>query len=307
MGVQNQVSAAGQFIPTDTGNGTEGESSHSVSGTRGNPKVTPRLVLFSGGAASYCAAKRCVERYGREKVSLVFTDTKNEDASTYTFIREATKKLGVQLYWIAEGRSVWEVFHDNRMIGNSRMDPCSRILKRELCEKWLRRRWNPGQIVIVYGMTWEEAHRIETTEGRGRRPYWTALGYETEFPMNEEPRWFKDRIIEEITNDGLTLPDLYRVGGFAHNNCAGGCIKAGMAHWLRLLEVFPDRFANFEAKEQSLRDLTGKNISILRDRRGGTAKPFTLSQLRSRQTEMKQTEDGRFDVGGCGCMVEDDA
>jgi hypothetical protein len=36
------------------------------------------------------------------------------------------------LVWIADGRHPWEVYRDEKFIGNSLVDPCSRILKREI-------------------------------------------------------------------------------------------------------------------------------------------------------------------------------
>ena len=35
---------------------------------------------------------------------------------------------------------------------------------------------------------------------------------------------------------------LYELG-FSHNNCGGVCVRAGRKHWLHLLDVFPDRYA----------------------------------------------------------------
>lgn len=261
-----------------------------------------RLVFFSGGASSYCAAKRCVERYGPENVDLLFTDTKSEDDSTYRFISASAKKLGVTfLHWIADGRDVWEVFRDVRMMGNpSNGDPCSRVLKREMALSWVKENAPASEYVLVFGISWDEHHRI----GPVREAWKARGGWETEFPMAEEPWWFKDRMLQEVEQDGLILPDLYQVGGFSHNNCAGFCIKAGIGHYLRLLEVFPERYAEYEEKEQEFRDFIGKDVTILRDRTGGVVTPITLRELRERQGPWRMSQ-ARFDFGGCGCMAEE--
>jgi hypothetical protein len=68
----------------------------------------------------------------------------------------------------------------------------------------------------------------------------------------------------------------------SHNNCAGMCVKGGQKHWLHLLEVFPDRYAEAEAREQQLRAELG-DVAILRERRGGVSRPLTLAELRGRQ------------------------
>jgi hypothetical protein len=59
------------------------------------------------------------------------------------------------------------------------------------------------------------------------------------------------------------------------------CVRAGQKHWLHLLEVFPDRYGGAEAHEQQLRADLG-DVVILRDRRGGTSRPLTLTELRLR-------------------------
>jgi len=38
-----------------------------------------RIVLYSGGALSWAAAMRTIERHGRDDVRLLFTDTCMED------------------------------------------------------------------------------------------------------------------------------------------------------------------------------------------------------------------------------------
>ncbi|KUN34809.1 hypothetical protein AQJ30_27435 [Streptomyces longwoodensis] len=73
--------------------------------------------------------------------------------------------------------------------------------------------------------------------------------------------------------------------------------------WVRLLEVFPERYARAEAAEAKMRRLLGKDVSILRDRRGGATKPLTLAALRRRIEEQPDQLD-LFDEGGCGCFTE---
>ncbi len=67
----------------------------------------------------------------------------------------------------------------------------------------------------------------------------------------------------------------------SHNNCGGVCVRGGQKHWLLLLSVFPDRYAQAEEHEQRLRAELG-NVAILRERRGGVSRPLTLAELRRR-------------------------
>lgn len=50
-------------------------------------------------------------------------------------------------------------------------------------------------------------------------------------------------------------------------------------------------------------DAVGKDVSILRDRTGGTTKPLTLAALRQRIEEQPDQLD-LFDEGGCGCFTD---
>jgi hypothetical protein len=89
--------------------------------------------------------------------------------------------------------------------------------------------------------------------------------------------------------------------GFQHNNCGGFCIKAGQAHFARLLHKMPERYAFHEEQEQKFRREKGKDVAILRDRIGGDTKPMTLQAFR----EGIQSG-GLFDQddeGGCNCFA----
>ena len=77
------------------------------------------IVFFSSGIASWVASKRVVERYGPEAVTLVFADTLIEDEDNYRFLHEAAAMLGRHL---KDGRDPWQVFRDDRFLGNSRLD-----------------------------------------------------------------------------------------------------------------------------------------------------------------------------------------
>ena len=102
----------------------------------------------------------------------------------------------------------------------------------------------------------------------------------------------------------MELPRLYELG-FSHNNCGGGCIKAGHSHFRHLLKTLPDVFEEWENEEEKMRQFLDRDVSILKDRRGGETKTLTLKQLRV----MTDDECPEFEWGGCGCFAvesEDD-
>ena len=115
--------------------------------------------MFSGGVGSWMTARR-VAATGVTPV-LLFADTRMEDEDLYRFLDEAAADVGGELIKVTEGRTPWEVFFDVRFLGNSRIDPCSRILKRELLRKWVEDNCDPTETVIYIGIDWTESHRFE--------------------------------------------------------------------------------------------------------------------------------------------------
>tara|TARA_R100000458_G_C8199523_1_gene190494 strand:- start:14 stop:811 length:798 start_codon:yes stop_codon:yes gene_type:complete len=241
--------------------------------------------------SSFFAAKRVKEKHGNENLKLLFTDTKYEDEDLYRFLREGAEYLGGDLVWIEEGRDPWEVFKDVRFLGNSRIDPCSRVLKRDLAKKWVHENYpDPSTAILYLGMNWDEGHRLE----RSQR-FWAP--YQVESPLMEKP-WLERRLMmSELDHLGIFPPRLYEMG-FPHNNCGGFCIKAGQAHFRLLLRELPEKYAEVEQKEEEMRQLLDKDVSILKDRRGGTTKPLTLKEFRNRETK----DCDLFEWGGCGCF-----
>jgi len=255
--------------------------------------VSRIVVFYSGGVASYCAARRVAE----DNPLLLFTDTRYEDPDLYRFLDESANKLGCELVKIADGRTPWEVFRDERFLGNTRADPCSRILKRDLAKKWVREHFPESyDATLVVGLSWDETHRIGPV-----RKSWEP--YRVRAPLTDYPLMSKPEMLAQVRADGMEPPRLYAMG-FPHNNCGGFCVKAGQAHFRHLLRVLPEKYAEAEAEEQSLRATLG-DVAILRDRRGGTTTPLPLRTLR------EGVEAGTLaladDWGGCGCFSDDGA
>jgi len=255
-------------------------------------KNIQHLVMFSGGVGSWAAAKRVAMQHGTENMTLLFADTKMEDEDLYRFIDEAAENIGAPLVKIAEGRDPWEVFFDVRFLGNSRLDPCSKILKRGKLDEWRNKHCNPDTTTIYIGYDIREFHRLKRLQ-KLVAP-WRYLA-----PMTEKPFMLKKDMLDWLLREGIEPPRLYKLG-FPHNNCGGFCIKAGQAHFLHLMKTFPERFAYHEAKEQEIRKYLDADVSILRDRRGGEPRPLTLRELRKRH----ESGDKQLDFlewGGCGC------
>lgn len=252
-------------------------------------------VQVSGGAASYVACKLALEQFDPERVALVFADTRDEDEDLYRFLFDIERRLNQSITRISDGRTLWDVFDDEGMIGNSRVDPCSRILKRELLDNW--RRANAPESAVIIGFEANEPHRLERTQSRMSPVIVRA-------PLIERGI-FKEQARLIVARDGLKLPRLYEMG-FPHNNCGGFCVKAGHATFGLLLDFFPDRYAEHERREEMFRQRSGKNVAVMRDRRGAQTSPLTMREFRERRHRSPQLIDWH-DFGGCDCMSEPEA
>lgn len=260
--------------------------------------------MFSGGLGSWAAARRVADQHGTDDLWLVFADVKGastsphagEDQDTYRFIAEAAANVGGTLVTLNEGRDIWQVFHDNRFLGNSRLANCSKFLKQQPCREWLDAHCDPADTVVYVGIDWTETHRLPAIE-RGYEPFRAAA------PMTDRPLLDRADVLEACRAAGMTPPRLY-AAGFPHNNCGGFCVRAGQAQFALLLREHPERYAYHEAQEEALRRHLDADVAVLRDRIGGSVKPITMRRFRER-IERQPTLFDPLDFGGCGCFVDD--
>lgn len=307
----------------------------------GSSDPKQQVVMFSGGVGSFSAADRVVREHGRSGLTLLFADTLIEDADLYRLLIEASAFLTGQagagevsglavraantppssemlrrrahldalradtmrvlpgLVWLADGRTPWDVFRDARFLGTARIAPCSKELKQRTVDAWLEANRDPAATVVYVGIDWTEEHRLVRLRAlRG------AQGWDYRAPLCDPPAYTRDDGLARLREVGIRPPRLYALG-FSHNNCGGGCVRAGIGHFTHLYRTLPDVFAEWEHGETMMRAyLERDDIAILRDRTGGDVKPLPLVQLRRRLDEGFQPD--LFDVGGCGCFVDDE-
>jgi len=124
------------------------------------------VINFSGGIGSWAAAKRVRARIPDGELIALFADTGIEDEDLYRFLPEAAESVGAELIILREGRTPWDVFRDERFIGNSRIDPCSKILKRQMLDRWRDENLDPSTDVLYVGIDWSEEHRFRRVVDR---------------------------------------------------------------------------------------------------------------------------------------------
>lgn len=236
--------------------------------------MTRHVVMFSSGCGSAAAACRVVDRYGQDNVTLLFADVNGEHPDNYRFLHEAADWAGGDLVVLDnDGRTIWDVFRDERFLANTRVDVCSRVLKREPMRRWLNEHRDPADTVVHLGFDITEEHRVQRA-----RPHWVP--WQVEAPLCWDPPIWKDQAINMLRDAGIEPPLLTRQG-YPHANCGGGCVKAGIGQWRKLWMLDPDTYRSWEQGEDEIRDQLG-NVTILRDRRGGATRPLPLSELRER-------------------------
>ncbi len=252
------------------------------------------VVSFSGGVGSWATARRVADKYGTDNLTLLVADTNTEADDWRPFVDACHADIGGQLVILDnDGKDIWDVFTEGRFIGNTRVDLCSRVLKREPLRAWLETNHDPATTIIYLGYDWTEEHRLNRA-----RPYWEPWTIES--PLCDPPYIQKADLLNELDAAGIPRPALY-AAGFPHNNCGGACVKAGQVQWRRLLYHDPDRYSYHERRESELREELG-DVAILRDRTGGTTKPLTLERFRLNLTAEPTLFD-RDDGDACSCMV----
>lgn len=241
-------------------------------------------------------AKRVADNHGTDNLILLFADTLVEGPDLYQFIKDAAENVGGKLVTVKDGRTPFQVFHDDRFLGNSRLANCSKYLKQKPCREWIEAACTPDEAVLYVGIDWSEIHRLPAIEA-GWSPY------KIEAPLCERPYLSKEQMLEALNAEGIETPAAYKAG-FPHNNCMDqGCVRGGQAYWRHILRTRPGVYTRTEREEQELRDYLGKDVTILTQRKAdGSKVPITLREFReSAHPELFDAQEW----GGCGCFTDE--
>lgn len=199
--------------------------------------------------------------------------------------------------WMQDGRTPWEVFKDERWIGNSRVAQCSHKLKQKLSRIWVEENYKPDEVILYVGIDWTEIERMNSIT-KNWKPY-TVLA-----PMTEEPYADKVEMHRIDKKDGLKKQRLYEKG-FAHANCGGFCVRGGQGHFINLLQENRDYYLYNEVKEQEmLQYLDRDNVSILTREIDGVSYNLTLKTLREEWDSGLGLQIDLYDIGGCACFAQ---
>jgi hypothetical protein len=266
------------------------------------------VVNLSGGACSFWAADRVANKSGTDGLVLLFADTLIEDSDLYELNEKTAEYFGVPITRVSREMTPWDLFRKEGLIGNNRAPICSIRLKREPLNEWHRLNCTPkhslfGEPDVIYvGLDWTEGHRLEDL--RLKNPEWQFVAPMCEWP----PVWDKCKMLAELKALFGKLPRAYEED-FPHNNCGRRCVRAGITHFVHLYKTDPASFLDWEAEERRTiaefreRGIVSDFASVLKDRRGGIAKPLTFEQLRERILANDPTLPND-EWGGCGCSMD---
>lgn len=248
------------------------------------------VVAFSGGLSSFEVARLCVLEFGKEHVECVFTDTMTEDEDLYRFLTDTIAYLGCEYTRLCYGKDIWGVFMEARFMGNSRIDPCSKKLKREMFRKYLTT-YDPTDTVLYYGIGPEEEHRLLAIHER-----WHP--FPVEAPLIALGTT-KEHMLLTLDKIGIEPPRLYELG-FEHNNCGGFCVKTGQRQMAHLLKVMPARYKHHETEQEKLFKEIGQHGFIKRTTKGNLE---YLSLKEFREWLEAGGAPQLYQDGACGCFT----
>lgn len=212
------------------------------------------VVWFSCGAASACAAKFSIEKYGKDSVSVVYCNTFSEEhQDNFRFMMDVEKWLETTVNVISSGKykSPTEVFERTRYMSGPQGARCTVELK-----KIPRFEFQKTEDTHVFGFTADSNERKRIRRFEVNNPElkldWILL----------DAGVTKAKCYKILTDARIKLPEMY-IMGYKNNNCMG-CVKASSpGYWNKIRTDFPEIF-NSRA-EQSRR--LGCKLVILKGQR----------------------------------------
>lgn len=210
-----------------------------------NEKSNRHIVAISGGASSAYVANWVKENINCEIV-YYFNDTKWEHQDLYRFLKDIENALNIEITSDSDGRNPEQIFYDQKMLGSNMAPICSKILKAERLQNFVK----PGD-TLYFGIDGHELHRAARIT-----PIYERLQCKCVFPLIDNGVGRKD-IFDFIKSKNIDIPQMYK-DGFTHNNCSGGCVRAGEKQWISLLNTYPDVYADRERIEKEFTEWNQK-------------------------------------------------
>lgn len=208
-------------------------------------KELDRIICwFSCGAASAVAAKMVLqsndERKAGREIIIARNWLKEEHLDNDRMQADCERWLGQEIIHVTNEKyqgSVMEVQAGVRAIRFRHGAPCTRLLKKEMRQKFQR----PGDI-HVFGLHVGEESRIEDfLDDEPDIQVWLPL---------VERGLTKEDCHKMLADAGIEQAAMYQLG-YKNNNCIG-CVKGGMGYWNKIRRDFPEVFQRQSKMERIL-------------------------------------------------------
>lgn len=272
------------------------------------------IVSLSGGCSSAVTAKRTIEKYGKDRVELVFCDTLIEDDDNYRFLNQLEDYFDKPIVRLAVGLTPFELSEKASIIPNSLFAPCTFKLKIEPMQNYVKKLQKEGYTVVMeIGMNASDAKpRSGKPHGRldSPRKNWAKLNVLVEYPCLWHP--IDSDSVETVKSWGISPPEMYSLG-YTHANCGGTCVKQGQKDWRKTLIHHPDRFKKVAEWERHMIEDVGigdGKRAIMKRTVNGVTEAYKLSTFENEHYEKYLTNakigdmlDDMGDVCGVECGV----
>ena len=214
-----------------------------------------------------------------------FNDVKWEHPDLYRFNNDIAKCFNIKITEDNDGRNPEQVFKDVRMLGSNRTPLCSKVLKAHMLQKFVK-----AGDTLYFGIDQNEKHRAKRI-----KDIYDLFDCKCIFPLIDNDI-SKKECFETIESLGIEKPQMYK-DGFEHNNCHGGCVRAGKKQWKLLYRIYPSVYKERERAESDFQKFIGNDYTILKD--------ISLKNLRiliDKQPELNFGNDGWTGecIGICG-------
>lgn len=217
-------------------------------------EVVKHIVQFSGGAASTYVGWLVAQEFGEQNTILLNHDpgAGAEHPDTKRFLRQASEYIGVPITQADDGRGLWEVIEDEQCLPIHFIPFCTRILKIDPGEKYLKQLNEP--FILYNGLGPEEINRVQRSVLRGE-----VLGRAVRCLLAERNITIAEckRIIRDEWKICLPEPYLH----LSHNNCIP-CFKAGKGHFYKVWQNYPAEFQKAVEMEELIGHTVFKDKSL---------------------------------------------
>ena len=198
---------------------------------------------FSAGVTSTIATKLAIDKYGKDRVRILFFETGQHHPDNARYIKECEAWFGksIETFHNKKYADAFDVVEKTKYVNGPTGARCTGELKKKLRQK-LEPFLDYESQVFGFEYNKKEMNRAL----RFIEQYPEALA---KFPLIEA-RLTKEACFNMLKDAGIKPPKMYELG-YNNNNCIG-CIKGGMGYWNKIRVDFPDYFDRMAAIERKL-------------------------------------------------------